>query len=99
MNRKRREFLSRLLNASCSDVITAPLFFSLTSTPSPPRPRPLSSFDKHVGVYVCMHVLRITGVQASGVIIDRLLRQCCFVWSEIVGSHRHQATSSIDRED
>ena len=27
------------------------------------------------------------GVQASGVIIDRLLRQCCFVWSEIVGPH------------
>ena len=32
-------------------------------------------------------LLIITGVQASGVIIDRLLRQCCFVWSEIVGSH------------
>ena len=29
----------------------------------------------------------ITGVQASGVIIDRLLRQCSFVWSEIVGPH------------
>ena len=28
-----------------------------------------------------------TGVQASGGIIDRLLRQCCFVWSEIVGPH------------
>ena len=26
-----------------------------------------------------------TGVQASGVIIDCLLRQCCFVWSEIIG--------------
>ena len=32
-------------------------------------------------------LLIITGVQASGVIIDRLLRQCCFVWSEIVGPH------------
>ena len=32
-------------------------------------------------------LLIITGVQASGVIIDRLLRQCCFVWSEIVGTH------------
>ena len=32
-------------------------------------------------------VLTITGVQASEVIIDRLLRQCCFVWSEIVGPH------------
>ena len=30
-------------------------------------------------------LLIIKGVQASGVIIDRLLRQCCFVWSEIVG--------------
>ena len=29
----------------------------------------------------------ITEVQVSGVIIDRLLRQCCFVWSEIVGPH------------
>ena len=29
----------------------------------------------------------ITGVQASGVFIDRLLRQCCFLWSEIVGPH------------
>ena len=29
----------------------------------------------------------ITGVQVSGVIIDRLLRQGCFVWSEIVGPH------------
>ena len=38
-------------------------------------------------MYVCMYVLIITGVQASGVIIDRLLRQCCFVWSEIVGPH------------
>ena len=34
------KFLSRLLNASCSDVITVPLFFSLP----PIRPRPLSSF-------------------------------------------------------
>ena len=32
-------------------------------------------------------LLIITGVQASGVIIYRLLRQCCFVWSEIVGPH------------
>ena len=32
-------------------------------------------------------LLIITGVQASGVIIDRLLQQCCFVWSEIVGPH------------
>ena len=38
-------------------------------------------------MYVCMYVLIITGVQASGVIIDLLLRQCCFVWSEIVGPH------------
>ena len=41
----------------------------------------------YVRTYVCMYVLIITGVQASGVIIDRLLRQCCFVWSEIVGPH------------
>ena len=27
-------------------------------------------------------LLIITGIQASGVIIDRLLRQCCVVWSE-----------------
>ena len=32
-------------------------------------------------------LLIITGVQASGVIIDRLLRQCCFIWSEIAGPH------------
>ena len=32
-------------------------------------------------------VVIITGVQASGGIIDRLLRQCCFVWSAIVGLH------------
>ena len=32
-------------------------------------------------------LLIITGVQASGVMIDRLLRQCCFVWSKIVGPH------------
>ena len=33
-------------------------------------------------------LLIITGVQASGVITDRLLRQCCFVWSKIiVGPH------------
>ena len=30
-------------------------------------------------MHVCMYVLIITGVQASGVIMDRLLRQCCFV--------------------
>ena len=38
------KFLSRPLNASRSDVITVPLFFS------PPRqtvPRPLSRFDTH----------------------------------------------------
>ena len=33
---------------------------------------------------VCLNYNR---VQASGVIIDHLLRQCCFVWSEIVGPH------------
>ena len=33
------------------------------------------------------YILKITGVQASGVIIVRLLRQCCFVWSEAVGPH------------
>ena len=37
------KFLSRLLNASCSDVITVPLFFSLP----PIRPRPLSSFNTY----------------------------------------------------
>ena len=31
--------------------------------------------------------LTIKGVQALGVIIDCLLLQCCFVWSEIVGPH------------
>ena len=35
-------------------------------------------------ILVKIYILIITGVQASGVIIDRLLRQCCFVWSEIV---------------
>ena len=38
-------------------------------------------------ILVKISILIITGVQASGVIIDRLLRQCCFVWSEIVGPH------------
>ena len=37
------KFLSLLLNASCSDVITVPLFFSLAPKP----PLPLSSFDTH----------------------------------------------------
>ena len=32
-------------------------------------------------------LLIITGGKASGVIVDHLLRQCCFVWSEIVGTH------------
>ena len=31
--------------------------------------------------YIHTCILIITGVQTSGVIIDRLLRQCCFVWS------------------
>ena len=35
-------------------------------------------------ILVKIYILIIRGVQASGVIIDRLLRQCCFVWSEIV---------------
>ena len=30
-------------------------------------------------------LLIITGVQASGVIINRFWQQCCLVWSEIVG--------------
>ena len=38
-------------------------------------------------LYIYNISLIITGVQASGVIIDCLLRQCCFVWSEIVGPH------------
>ena len=42
---------------------------------------------KYVCIYVCMYVLTITAVKASGVIIDRLLRQCSFVWYEIVGPH------------
>jgi len=37
--------------------------------------------------YRFFYILIITEVQASGVIIDRLMRQCCFVWSEIVGPH------------
>ena len=37
------KFLSRLLNTSCGDVTTVPLFFLLP----PKRPRPLSSFDTH----------------------------------------------------
>ena len=44
---------------------------------------PVQSVDEYVRTYVLM----IIGVQASGGIIDRLLRQCCFVWSEIVGPH------------
>ena len=46
---------------------------------------------KSKALYCCIQyakvLLIITGVQASGVIIDRLLRQCCFVCSEIVGPH------------
>ena len=34
-------------------------------------------------------LLGVTGVQASGVIIDHLLRQCCFVWFEIVGPNNN----------
>ena len=41
----------------------------------------------YIYIYIYIYILIITGVQASGVIIDRLLRQCCFVWSEIVGPH------------
>ena len=42
----------------------------------------------YIYIYIYIYILLIiTGVQASGVIIDRLLRQCCFVWSEIVGPH------------
>ena len=38
-------------------------------------------------VYIQQDILIITGLQASGVIIDRLLQKCCFVWSEIVGPY------------
>ena len=31
-------------------------------------------------------ITNFTGVQASGLIIDHLLRQCCFVLSEIIGA-------------
>ena len=41
----------------------------------------------NIYIYIYIYILIITGVQASGVIIDRLLRQCCFIWSEIVGPH------------
>ena len=44
-------------------------------------------FDDHEKIYKQKILLIITGVQASGVMIDRLLRQCCFVWSETVGPH------------
>ena len=44
----------------------------------------LSSWKRY-STYIHTYILIITGVQASGVITDRLLRQCCFVWSEIVG--------------
>ena len=40
-----------------------------------------------VYLYIYNILILITGVQDSGVIIDRLLRQCCFVRSEIVGPH------------
>ena len=38
--------------------------------------------DHHVKKYVHVNILIITGVQASGLITDRLLRQCCFVYSD-----------------
>ena len=42
---------------------------------------------RKVYLYIDNILILITGVQDSGVIVDRLLRQCCFVWSEIVGPH------------
>ena len=54
---------------------------------------PIKNYDKHHFVERLIHLIEehslliITGIQASGVIIDRLLRQCCFVWSEIVGPY------------
>ena len=60
---------------------TAKIFPELAQVTSPVKGHSVKR------MYVCMYVLIITGVQASGVIIDRLLRQCCFVWSEIVGPH------------
>ena len=48
----------------------------------------IQKLEKFIKKYMDIYnILIITGVQASGVIIDRLLRQCCFVWSEIVGPH------------
>ena len=46
-----------------------------------------SKATKEPPIYIYIYIYIITDVQASGVIIDRLLRQSCFVCSEIVGPH------------
>ena len=45
-NGKGVKFLSRLLNASCIDVITVPLFFSLPLKP-PPAPKVVLTLMQH----------------------------------------------------
>ena len=44
-------------------------------------------YMRKVYLYIYNILILITGVQDSGVIIDRLLWQCSFVWSEIIGPH------------
>ena len=46
MNDKGVKFLSRLLNASCIDVITVPLCFSLPLKP-PPAPKVVLTLMQH----------------------------------------------------
>ena len=38
-------------------------------------------------IYINTYGNNFTGARASGIIIDRLLRHCCFVWSEMIEPH------------
>ena len=92
--------LARIFIFSATVFFGAP-FFSLARLSSlvrlifslAPFFSPIKNYDKHYFVERLIHLIEehslliITEIQASGVIIDRLLRRCCFVWSEIVGPY------------
>ena len=67
------KFLSRLLNASCSDVITVPRFFSLPPKQTPPP----SSFDTHA-----------MAARNAKLSISMLLRKNRGLWTVYDGSSR-----------
>ena len=95
------KFLSRLLNASFSDIVTVPLFFSL-QTQTAPAPAPLSSFDIHAtwrpvtqSIRSRRYHVKIGDCEQSIDVSEPLLKRDTFTLI-LESDHLHQPTYNLN---